>query len=84
LRSRVATAKSRNFLRRIDARCQLYADSPLLGDLREELGENVRRFHVGRYEVLYCPAEVGILILLVVHSARDIEAVFRDAFRTGD
>ena len=39
----------------IDERCQFYADSPLLGNVRDDLGPDIRRFHVGNYEVLYRP-----------------------------
>jgi len=67
-------------IRRIDEKCALYADSPLLGDIREDLGSDIRRFHVEKYEVLYRSHRGGIVVLLVVHSSRDIASVFRNAF----
>ena len=65
---------------RIDDRCQLYAESPLLGDVREDLGPDIRRFHVGSYEVLYRPVKGGNMVLLVIHAARDLLSVYRDLY----
>ena len=67
-------------IKQVDERCEFYADSPLLGSICEELGEDIRRLQVGRYEVYYRPTADGILILLAGHSARDIQAVNRAAF----
>ena len=68
-------------LRRIAAKCDLYATQPLAGEARPDLGTDVRCFPVDSYVVLYRPLEDGILVLLVVHGSRDIPTVFRDVFR---
>jgi toxin ParE1/3/4 len=53
------------------------ARQPLLGELRQDLGANVRMFVVRPFLVLYRPASDGVQIAQVVHSARDIQAVAR-------
>jgi toxin ParE1/3/4 len=71
---------AKRFLRTIDAKCEQYARQPLMGDRRPDLGTDVHCFTVGNYVVLYRPLCDGIELLLVVHGARDIPAVFRDQF----
>lgn len=71
---------ARRLIQRIDAKCQQYARSPELGELRDDLGENIRACHVGNYTVLYQPIRGGIRVLLIVHTARDLPNVFRDAY----
>ena len=66
---------------RIDEKCRLYATQPEMGTLRPDLGRQVRCFSVGSYVVIYHPVEDGIVVLLVIHGARDIPAIFRDLFR---
>ncbi|HPM80454.1 MAG TPA: type II toxin-antitoxin system RelE/ParE family toxin [Candidatus Anammoximicrobium sp.] len=68
-------------LERIDEKCRLYATQPEMGSPRPDLGRQVRCFSVGNYVVIYRPLEDGILILLVIHGARDIPTVFRELFR---
>ncbi len=68
-------------LERIDEKCRLYATQPEMGSPRPDLGRQVRCFPVGNYVVIYRALEDGILILLVIHGARDIPTVFRELFR---
>lgn len=68
-------------LERIDEKCRLYATQPEIGSPRPDLGRQVRCFPVGNYVVIYRPLEDGILVLLVIHGARDIPTVFREFFR---
>ena len=75
--SPVAAAR---FLRRIANKCEVFATQPLSGEARPDLGANVRCFPVGDYLVLYQPLEDGILVLLVIHGARDLPTVFRHLF----
>jgi toxin ParE1/3/4 len=70
-------------LERIDKKCRLYATQPQMGSLRPDLGRHVRCFPVGNYVVIYRPIADGIVVLLVVHGARDIPAVFRELFHRG-
>lgn len=75
--SPVAAAR---LLRRIAAKCERYALQPFSGEARPDLGPKVRCFPVGDYVVLYEPIDNGILLLLVIHGARDIPSVFRQVF----
>ena len=68
------------FLDRIESKCELYATQPLIGEARPDLAEDIRCFPIADYIVFYRPLHDGILILTVVHGARDIPAVFRDLF----
>ncbi len=55
----------------------LLASQPLLGQLREDLGQNIRLFVVGWFVVLFRPTDYGIQVAQVVHSARDIDGLAR-------
>jgi toxin ParE1/3/4 len=55
----------------------LLATQPLLGQTREDLGEDLRAFAVRPFVVLYRPKSHGVEVVQVVHSARDIRAVLR-------
>ena len=68
---------------RIAQKCELYAQQPLTGESRPELGPAIRCFPVDNHIVIYRPLEDGILVLLVVHGARDIPSVFRELFWGG-
>tara|TARA_R110002111_G_scaffold164386_3_gene230578 strand:+ start:32276 stop:32590 length:315 start_codon:yes stop_codon:yes gene_type:complete len=69
-----------DFLLRIGEKCQAYARQPEMGELRSELGEEIRCFPVGSYVIFYRPIEKGILLVAIIHGARDIPAVFRNLF----
>lgn len=61
------------FLATIDSKLRLLAHQPHIGRAREELLPGLRSFPVGRYVVFYLPAEGGIDVVRVLHSARDID-----------
>jgi toxin ParE1/3/4 len=60
----------------------LLARTPELGRLRDDIpglrieGERLRSFPVNKYLVLYQPTEDGVRIFRVLHSSRDIPALF--------
>lgn len=55
----------------------LLAQNPLLGSSRSELGEHVRSFSIGNY-ILFCePVPGGILLVRILHGARDIPRELR-------
>ena len=60
------------FLNRQISRCQSYANQPLLGERRTEMGADVRCFSVGHYVVFYLPLADGIQVGRVIHGARDV------------
>lgn len=49
-----------------------------MGRARDELAANVRSFPFGRYVIYYAPIEDGIDVVRLLHSARDIDAVFSE------
>jgi len=57
-------------------RFRLLATQPLMGQARPELGRSLHSFTVGNYVIFYRPAEGGIEVAKIIHSARDIEALF--------
>ena len=64
-------------LRKIDAKLDLYAANPMMGTDRSRLGRGLRSFPVGNYLVFYKPLEDGIIVLRVVHGARNLRRLFR-------
>lgn len=64
-------------LRRFDATLELLCDAPNLGMRRPELGANIRSRRVGRYLLFYRPTDEGIVLLRVLHGARDLKREFR-------
>jgi len=64
------------FAAELDRAAKQHARFPLMGRSVEHLLPGMRRFLVGDYIVFYQPSSVGILILRVLHHARDLGAVF--------
>ena len=63
---------------RLDEKLGLIAGQPLMGRSRNELAVDIRSFPFGRYVVFYVPIEDGIDVVRVLHSARDVDAIFAD------
>ena len=63
---------------RLDEKLGLIAGQPLMGRSRNELAVDIRSFPFGRYVVFYVPIENGIDVVRVLHSARDVDAIFAD------
>lgn len=56
----------------LEEKAQLLTDNPELGRARPDLLENIRSFPYGNYIIFYRPTSDGILIVRVLHSARDV------------
>lgn len=56
----------------IEVRCRTLARFPLVGRRRDELGPGVRSAVVLGYRVFFRPEPDGILVLRVLHGARDV------------
>ncbi|MCL4691760.1 MAG: type II toxin-antitoxin system RelE/ParE family toxin [Candidatus Hydrogenedentes bacterium] len=54
------------------------ARQPGLGRTCDELAHGILRFPMGNYVIFYRLASQRIEIIRILHSARDIEAAFRD------
>ena len=61
---------------KLDEKFGLIATQPLMGRAIAELAADLRSFPFGRYVIFYAPIEDGIDVVRVLHSARDIDAVF--------
>ena len=60
---------------------ELYAQQPLMGQDRTELGPGLRSFAAGpqrNHVVIYKPSEDGIIVVRVFEGHRDYPAFFRD------
>ena len=79
-REKLSPTAAANVLRQINDKCSSYARQMHMGSLRPDLGSEVRCFPVAGYVVIYRPLPDGILVLTVVHGARDIPAVFHNLF----
>ncbi|WP_292551364.1 type II toxin-antitoxin system RelE/ParE family toxin [Mesorhizobium sp.] len=60
----------------IAARIQQLATFPESGPQKPDIGAEVRALTIGNYLVLYRLAEQRVEIVRVVHSARDVSALF--------
>jgi toxin ParE1/3/4 len=56
----------------IDQACTLLAEMPQAGRTREELGPNLRSLAVGNYVIFYRAADDSIVVIRVLHGARDL------------
>jgi len=61
---------------RIKVKFQILAETPDIGRLRPEIGENIRSFPVGNYVVFYKTVSEGVYISRVLHGKRDILSEF--------
>jgi toxin ParE1/3/4 len=64
------------FVDLIDRKFQELARHPNMGLSREELGEGLRSFPVGRYVIFYQVIPGGVEIIRVLHGSRDLNAIF--------
>ncbi|MEC4880962.1 MAG: type II toxin-antitoxin system RelE/ParE family toxin [Scytonema sp. PMC 1070.18] len=60
---------------RIEAKCQMLADSPKLGPARPDIAPELRYSPVGRYVILYREIPGGVEVVRVVHGARDLPGI---------
>lgn len=76
-RERLSPAAAARVILDITERAEFYAEQPLLAALRPEFRNGARSFVLHRYVVIYRPASDGIVIIRVIHSSRDVFAIFR-------
>jgi toxin ParE1/3/4 len=70
-------------INRIEQKCAHYAQFPLSGTSREDIGPGLRCFRVDKLLVIYRPQEDGIVIILVTHGHRDLRTVVQQIFGPG-
>lgn len=59
---------------RIGDRLRMLSGSPMIGTPRPELAGDLRSFVVGRYVLFYRPVGEGVVLVRVLHGARDLRA----------
>jgi toxin ParE1/3/4 len=64
------------FTREIIGHCHRLGNTPHVGRSRPNLGPGIRSIPHGRYMIFYRMVDSDVQILRVLHSARDIEALF--------
>jgi toxin ParE1/3/4 len=68
-------AAARRFVERLRAQARKLAATPGIGQSRKDLRPDLFSFPVGRH-VLYRPQPGGIVLVRVIHGARDLPALF--------
>lgn len=68
-----------SFVCEIREHCERIARAPHAYPARPELGEGLRSCAHGRYLIVFQPGAEEVLIVRILHGARDLPALFRDA-----
>lgn len=66
------------FIDNIDAKLRILAEQPMMGRAREELAAGLRSFAVGRYVLFYEVIICEIVLVRVLHGARDTDPQFEN------
>lgn len=65
------------YVDRLQARFQILAENPRMGRDADDFGVDVRAFPIGNYVVFYRAVSGGVLIVRVLHGARNLAQVFK-------
>ncbi len=65
-----------SFIDSIEAKLKTLAAQPLIGRARDDLAIGLRSFPIGRYILFYEAIPEGIVLIRVLHSARDVGTQF--------
>ena len=60
------------FVQRLEDQCQKLASHPYVGRLRTDVPGRLRSIAFGRYVIFYKPVGGAVIVVAVVHGARDI------------
>jgi len=66
------------FIDRIDEKFRALAEQPLMGRERRELGPGIRSIAMAPYVIFYEALPDRVMIVRVLHGARDVEAEFKE------
>ncbi len=67
---------AREWLAKVRATCQILAENPQVGEVREGFGvPGCRSFSVGNYVVFFRPVDDGIEVSRVIHGSRDMRNI---------
>ena len=68
--------KAQAFIQHLKKQCDVLAENPRMGRARPELQATLRSFPVSPYLIFYKALKESLLIVNIIHGARDIEALF--------
>jgi len=68
---------ARRLRQTLEGTFRLLARNPMIGEARPDLGDDVRMFSVGSYVIFFRPAKSGIVIVRVIHGARNVASLWR-------
>ena len=64
---------ARRWLAKVRATCQILAENPRMGEVRDGFGvPGCRSFSIGKYVVFFRPVDDGIEVSRVIHGGRDL------------
>jgi toxin ParE1/3/4 len=69
-------AAARRVIERLRAQARKLAQTPGMGRSRKDLRPDLFSFPVGRHILFYRPQAGGIVLVRVIHGARDLPALF--------
>ena len=69
-------AAARRFVERLRAQARKLAATPGIGRSRKDLRPDLFSFPVGRHVLFYRPQPGGIVLVRVIHGARDLPTLF--------
>lgn len=78
LEHEASPAFAQRTVNRILDRLLVLEDNPLLGVARPELGESRRCFLIRPYVAIYEPTPTIVMVLRIVHGARDLPTLLAD------
>ena len=62
---------AKSFVRKIKERCKKIADVPLGYPIAFEYSDKIRKVQFGNYLILYTIVDEKVIIMRIIHSARD-------------
>lgn len=65
---------------KIEEKSARYAEFPLMGTSRKDIGPGLRCFPVDSFLVIYRPIEDGLVVVLVAHGHQDLRTIVENVF----
>ncbi len=65
---------------KIEEKCNRYAEFPLMGTSRDDIGPGLRCFPVDSFLIIYRPIQDGIVVVLVAHGHQDLRTIVEKIF----
>jgi toxin ParE1/3/4 len=75
--ARHSPVAARRLIDRLNEKLQFYAAQPEMGEVRPDLGQQIRVFSFGNYVVICRPQDDGIHVLRVFEGHRNYPTLFR-------